>query len=74
VSCALGVGLRDALVLAQMLGPGFDHEPFDDALWIGNVLADTPREGAVAPSLQCEPGDGGKERGAESPPASCPQD
>lgn len=61
-------------MLAQMLGPGFDHEPFDDALWIGNVLADTPREGAVAPSLQCEPGDGGKERGAGSPAASCPQD
>lgn len=44
----IGVGLRDAPVLAKVLGPGFDHEPFDDPLRIGSVLGDAPAIRPVA--------------------------
>jgi hypothetical protein len=39
------------VVLAQMLGPGFAREPFDQLARIGRILGDAPAIGAVAPSL-----------------------
>ena len=42
------IRLRHALVLAQMLGPGFHHEPFDNLLRIGRILGDAPAVGAIA--------------------------
>ena len=44
----VGIRIRDALVLAQMFRPGFDHEPFGDLLRIGGVLGHAPAIGAVA--------------------------
>jgi len=47
----IGVRLRDPLVLAQVLGPGFDEEPLGDVLRIGRILGDAPRIGTIAPPL-----------------------
>ena len=56
---AIGVG--DALMLAEMLDPGLDHEGLDEAPLLGRVFEDPPGEGAIAPALRSERGDGGKE-------------
>ena len=44
----VGIGIGHALVLAQMLGPGFDHEPFQHLLRIGGILGDAPAIGTIA--------------------------
>jgi hypothetical protein len=34
----VGIGLRDPFVLAHVLGPGFDEEPFDDVIGVRSIL------------------------------------
>src|ERR1700723_3952235 len=44
------VGVGRPLALMQNLEPGFDREGLDEASPVGDVLIDSPRIGAVAPS------------------------
>src|SRR6202041_2312142 len=44
------VGVGRPLALMQNLEPGFDREGLDEASAVGDVLIDSPRIGAVAPS------------------------
>src|SRR5579859_2639263 len=48
------IGVRDPLVLAQMLHPRCDKESFDDASFIGGILEHAPAIGAVAAPLMSE--------------------
>jgi hypothetical protein len=51
------IGIGDALMLAEMLDPGLDHEGLDEApLLLGRVFEDPPGEGAIAPALRSERG------------------
>jgi len=43
------VGLRDPLVLAQVLDPGIEHERLDEPARVRHVLEHAPLERAVAP-------------------------
>ncbi len=54
----IGIGPRDSPVLAQMFGPGFDHEPFHQAFRIGRILAHAPGIGAIAPPFLGKPAEG----------------
>lgn len=47
----IGVGIRHPLVLAKMLGPGFNHEPLDDLFGVGRILGDAPPVGTIAAAL-----------------------
>jgi hypothetical protein len=58
------VGLRDPLVLAQMLHPGIQQERLQEPSGLGGVLVEIPLERAVAPPLRREPHDGIHERAA----------
>src|SRR5580698_7431013 len=49
------IRIGDALVLAHVLQPRFDHERLDEPRRIGGVLVDAPAVGAVAPPLVVEP-------------------
>jgi hypothetical protein len=44
------VGVGRPLALMQHLKPGFDREGLDEASAVGDVLIDSPRIGAIAPS------------------------
>lgn len=46
----VGIGLRNPFVLAQVLRPGLDHEPFDHLLRIGRNLGQAAAIGAIAPA------------------------
>lgn len=47
----IGVGFGNPLVLAQVLGPGFDLEPLQHQTGVGRVFGDAPGVGTVAPPL-----------------------
>src|SRR5688572_6276818 len=47
----ISIRMRDALVLAQMLSPRFDHEPFNDVRRLIRILGHAPGIGTIAPSL-----------------------
>jgi hypothetical protein len=46
----LAVSLSGARVLAQVLGPGFHDETFDEAPGVRRVVKQTPSDRAVSPS------------------------
>jgi len=48
------IGLGDALMLAQMLDPGFDQEGLDEAALLRRILIDAPGIGAVALSFMAD--------------------
>ena len=48
------IGVRDPLVLAQMLHPRCDKEGLDDAPFIGSILEHVPAIGAIAATLMSE--------------------
>src|SRR5579862_9107268 len=48
------IGVRDPLVLAQMLHPGCDEKGFNDAPFFGGILEHAPAIGAVAAPLISE--------------------
>ena len=50
IALEIGVGARCKAVLARMLGPGFEHEPFEHYAGIGGNLRDAPSiSGAASP-------------------------
>jgi ATP-dependent phosphofructokinase / diphosphate-dependent phosphofructokinase len=49
---------RRALVLAQVLEPGLDHEAFDVTPVVSRILVDSPRDGAVAAANRLQVADG----------------
>ena len=55
------VGIGDALVLAQVLHPGFDQKRLEHAAVLGGILEHAPGIGAVAAALMLELGDGFEE-------------
>src|SRR4051812_41022551 len=57
------IGIGDALMLAQMLEPGFDEEALDETPGLGGILEEPPGIGAVAPPFMGELGGGGDEVG-----------
>jgi hypothetical protein len=48
------IGIRNSLVLAQMLRPGRDVESLDDASFVGGILEYAPAIGTVAASFISE--------------------
>ena len=60
------IDVQYALVLAQMLGPGFDHEPFGDQFGIRGILGHAPSVSAIAQALRGQALDRAKKRQAAS--------
>jgi hypothetical protein len=48
------IGVRDPLMLAQVLSPRCDEEGLDDASFVGGILEHAPAIGAVAATLMSD--------------------